>query len=1235
MQQFVPNNWVVVDPSGNIYFFMMQGSFDLVQLNSSGAQQWDLPVSGTPNGLFAWHDSSGAWAAAVVMRQPSGVSELVTPAGAVASGSEPVPGTGNNELATSTPSGGLVYTDGSYVHVLGTSGSPVAASAAGVPEFGSPSATNTTGSDTPGAPFSFYQIGGVAEVGSTVYVADSAPWTRATGSTCSPPQACMRATRPLAALGNLSANEPLYYDATTQALIFGNSSGVASVPLSGVQALVSSPAPPTQDGFGDTLGVGAGLTTSATAGYFPPGTTPSVTASFDPWWASYPDPLELSYWAASGDQVTAGALPAPTVVALSWSGVASGSSLQVPIAAPSTPGVYLVNADLVDTTTSMTIGSTCLTYSVGTAGDTLDFSGLSPGADYGGPAPERGVQLASELGTGAMREGLNMSTLLPACNAAAPTAATCGPSALTNWSGYDPATEQAAAEAKALGVDLKVQVGQDVSVDEALVSSGYWQEDVEAIMEHFASTAPDLSYVEAWNEPNTGPYSPATYVGSILEPFYLAVRAANAADGKDLQVIGGSVCGMDVAGWWTGIAKAGGFSFMNIAGIHPYPGYDRSFEEEGTPAAIVALKSLMASYGAASMPIWDTEQGWWSDGEEAFYDVGNWAPRKWMWLRSLGITSWDYFITEGQFDGFGTDYSLIDAANGDYFVKPGAIGLMTVSNLLGDRPFISQVNLGIPHAYGMLFGPPADGSATNEILAVWTDDLQVLGKVSLTSGTGSVTIATTGALGASGSLTVSASSPAPIELSGAPLYLSVPAGDTISVGPAESFGPNMALASAGASASASSSQLGDNTPSAVIQGNAGAENGGGIGSTPAWASQQGDSSPWVQVSLPSAETVDRVIVSTSSVASVLPGLRDYSIELYAGGAWTTAASVSNEFFARMEELSFPAVQGVTAIKVLPTALDLNSQLGGLAPYCWGPSWPDYAVVYSVEAYTPGSDGVATTTTTTSTTTTTDPPTTTTTSSTTTTTAPAATTTAPTTITTDPRTTTTTSSTTTTTAPAATTTAPTTITTDPPTTTTTSSTTTTTAPAATTTAPTTITTDPPTTTATTSTMTTTAPATTTTAVSTTTMVSTMTPGAPVTTGTKTTTRARTTTTTRAPTKSTTQTGHSKSEWSFLSFPRTVQLGASLPVQVRLTGRLGVPSGSVEVELGNVVLCRVTLKHGAAVCKALVPTSGRVAQGHVSRRLDGRISLAVVYQGDKTYYGAIREIVVTVTAEPQAP
>jgi len=171
---------------------------------------------------------------------------------------------------------------------------------------------------------------------------------------------------------------------------------------------------------------------------------------------------------AGQSQTTSNDFPTSTTVPLSEAttgSAGSGGALTIPLTLPSDatgPGVYLVNADLVDTTSGSTIGSTCLTYSVGAAGDALDFSTLSPGLDYGGPAPVRGVQLAAAFGTGLDREGLTWSTLLPNCNSSDVTMATCGPSALT-FSAYDPVTEEAAAKAKALGVAFVLLViGQAV-----------------------------------------------------------------------------------------------------------------------------------------------------------------------------------------------------------------------------------------------------------------------------------------------------------------------------------------------------------------------------------------------------------------------------------------------------------------------------------------------------------------------------------------------------------------------------------------------------------------------------------------------------------------------------------------------------------------------------------------------------------------------------------------------------
>ncbi|MGH9107597.1 MAG: hypothetical protein ACRDZX_17555, partial [Acidimicrobiales bacterium] len=244
---------VLVDPGGNVYFMMMQGYvFDLVQLSPSGVQDWDLEVPGTPNGLFAWHDAAGNWAAAYISRQSQ--SELVSPSGTVATGTEPVPSAGNTEWVSPAPGGGLIYNDGSYVHVLAPTGSPAPASPGAVPEFGN---SSSSPADLPGAPLGFGS-GGVVEADGNIYVGAAGP-----GLDVFSPSGVYEGEAPGNVLGDV-AGSPLYYDASDQSLLFQGSDGVASVSLSALQALVTSPSAPTQDGFGDALGVGAGLSAGST-----------------------------------------------------------------------------------------------------------------------------------------------------------------------------------------------------------------------------------------------------------------------------------------------------------------------------------------------------------------------------------------------------------------------------------------------------------------------------------------------------------------------------------------------------------------------------------------------------------------------------------------------------------------------------------------------------------------------------------------------------------------------------------------------------------------------------------------------------------------------------------------------------------------------------------------------------------------------------------------------------------
>ena len=102
----------------------------------------------------------------------------------------------------------------------------------------------------------------------------------------------------------------------------------------------------------NTLGWGAGLATAVTGNYFAPGSTPSVVATFDPWWAAPAAHLRLSYSVEDTTSLAAGTVPVPTEVPLPTTAAGLAS---LPLALPladTLPGPYQVRATLYDTSTS-------------------------------------------------------------------------------------------------------------------------------------------------------------------------------------------------------------------------------------------------------------------------------------------------------------------------------------------------------------------------------------------------------------------------------------------------------------------------------------------------------------------------------------------------------------------------------------------------------------------------------------------------------------------------------------------------------------------------------------------------------------------------------------------------------------------------------------------------------------------------------------------------------------------
>lgn len=933
---------LVVDPAGNFYLGRYPST--VVKLSPSGSELWSRDVGGEIVSLYGVSTGAGFRVGVVKMGEP-GSTQLDGSGGAA--GASPITGT----AFSTAPGGDLVATDGAYVRRYDPAGNQKVVF--GDAHVGEPRAPA-------GGKYHFYQQGGAA-VGAdgTFFVADA---TR--GIHLAAPEGYYRGLAPDATLGALTERawvvlmgDRLYFSAGGR---FNRGQTISWASVADVTALATAPRTPEP-----VLGFGAGLTTGATGQYFPPGRTPSVTARFDPWWASLAPGLSLRYTVRERRQILAGeavrtsTVPLPTTAA----GLAA-VPLPVP---PGHPGAYEVDARIVRSGDGAVVGSTCLRYTVGGAGARLDFATLPAGSGSGGPTPPRAVALADQLGVGGIRLGVEWPKLLPNRD---------GP---LDFSAYEADFAAAAREAAARGVTWWVQVGVGHPVERALVADGTWERRVGELVAHFRGVVPAW---EAWNEPNNN-FGPAPdYVSKVLAPFSRAVRSNDPA----AKVVGASVLDMDMA-YFDAIGVAGGYPMMDVVGIHPYPGHNRAFEEQGLMPSIEALRPLLARYGAASKEIWITELAWWADGPGSYYAQADKVARSMLLARAAGLDQYSYMLPEASYGDYGLSYSLIQGESEPDYVKPAALASMTAAAQTDQRPFTGMRTTGIPYAYAAGFGTRLGGADT--VVAAWTDDLDVAAAL---SADGPATVTVTDVMGATTTIPLAAGEAAPLSLSGSPVYLSAPAGTELRIDAAEAFGPNVAAAAAGAAATASSANPA-NPPRQAIDGVADAMVRGDLIGLPAWASAPGDDAPSLTVRLARPTVLDRVLVATHSNGSIVPGLRSYDVSVERGGVWEPVAEVRDQLFRRMRILSF-APREVTAIRVDVRLVNYSGYVGGLTPWFWpgdaasrsDPNgvWYGPAVIYELEAYEPRPGAFPSPPTTTTTApTTTVPPTTTTTAPTTT------------------------------------------------------------------------------------------------------------------------------------------------------------------------------------------------------------------------------------------------------------
>ena len=892
----VVNEWrsdleFVTTSAGDIYTTTLN---TLEKRAADGTVLWSVPVDAEPYAIYSL-GTGDAFRVGVVRRNKPG-SVLYKADGTLA-GTAPYEG----EMLTDLGPAGVSATDTSYLRRWDANGNLALKVADGTPRH-TP--------DIAGASFQFQQAGGavVDDTGKT-YVADGGR-----GIDVLDPHGLLVGVVPSTAIGGVSERSRvalrdgrLYWSTGAR-----NAEGVSSLALSDVAAMTAPPARP-------ALGLGAGLSTGTPYSYVMPGTSPHVTATFDPWWQSLAGSLVLRTSVRSSADSRAGRTGTTTEIPLSASVLAS----PIPIDVPAAPDAYEVDSRLL--LQGEEVSATCLPVSVGAPGDTLDFSTLPAGGSSGGPGPARCAALADVLGTGLCRLSVRWSALLPTGASA---------SVPIDFSSIDTQWRDAVKEAQARGVVLVAQLADGSPAERALISDGTWGTRVREFADHFKGV---ISYWEPYNEPNNS-YGPAAdYVTKVLAPFSDAIHASDPTN----KVVGGSTLEVPLD-YWKAIIDNGGLAYMDLASVHSYTGHNRSFEEIDEPAWYQGLHKLFADAGRPSMELWDTESALWSNGPYNRLVAADDMVRSWLIRRENGISRWSYFLPEGAYGDFGLSYSAIEYRS---HVKPVALALMVARREVGQRPAPMGVETGIPGVTALRFG--STGGGHDVTYAVWAEGMSTRVAVDAPAA-----VAVSQEFGAQSTLKAGVNA---LAIGGDVTYLTVPAGSPLQLLPIETYGPDLALSSAGATVMASSSSPLHPAATAIDGSDVAAGGFSGV-----WGSAVGDSEPVLTITLASAPVLDRIVVGTSSLGSVLPGLRDYDLELESpDGVWATAATVRNEFFDRHEELSF-APQAVAAFRLRVRAVNYGGYSGGMRTPTWlmanedaNDVWFGPATVTEVAAYAPG------------------------------------------------------------------------------------------------------------------------------------------------------------------------------------------------------------------------------------------------------------------------------------------
>lgn len=653
---------------------------------------------------------------------------------------------------------------------------------------------------------------------------------------------------------------------------------------------MASPLSLTADSATETaqLGLGIGAVTHVAFNHFDAGTDPTVLLRTEDGWGGLDGVDRSRYevrYRVNGDPTLADPVVQETRTAeIPWGG--GETALELPA---TRPGAYQIDLTLVDPSDGSVRAGSCLHYSVGATGADLSLGTLAAGDEWGGAGPLRSVQLADRLGIGSARVQLDFGSLVTSPTASADARAIV-------WSALPGATDdapfdqlrQAATYAHDHGITLAVQVGAGGDAELAAIRAGTWAGWAEAIVAGLAAQAPGITTWEAFNEPNNAGLSASDYWKTVEIPFADAAHRAQ----PGAFVIAGNTLGF-ANDWWQTAAASGVCEHVDAIGVHPYTGWNRSWEEEGfdrPDSGYAALRTALGS-ACASLPVWDTESGWTADSMTAYWAQGSNVARKLLWYEQEGVAGWTYFFSEGGWGENDLSWSLIQYRA---YVKPGALSYAAVSRLLAGRGTPETVTTGAPFTHVMRV--PGDDT----LVVAWTDEARIDARVT----TDAASVRVTDEYGAERTLDSSSGSAA-VTLTATPQFFRVPAGNALTIDAADPLGPDV-LRGAAVTATSTSPDA-DADPTVITSGTADPYRPWRSGDAPEGA----DDTPSVTVTLASPTTIDRIGVATGNISCCEAGLRGYTVSVQTSdGSWQSVAEPADQFWERTAIFAFPPVKAI-------------------------------------------------------------------------------------------------------------------------------------------------------------------------------------------------------------------------------------------------------------------------------------------------------------------------------------